>query len=85
MREAADLLIDGQWAKAGGEVIVSVNPATGEVLYECQAATKNDVDRAVGAALSAFPAWSRLSIDKRAEYLKKFVKDFTDFLKSCRT
>lgn len=35
--------------------------------------TQEDVDRAVESAKAAFPSWSALSQDERAEYLSKFA------------
>ncbi|KAI0512939.1 aldehyde dehydrogenase [Xylaria bambusicola] len=41
--------------------------------FEVPVATKEDVDRAVDYAAKAYPSWSKLSWDKRAEYLFKFA------------
>src|SRR5689334_21622729 len=48
------------------------NPATGEASAEVPFATCEDVDRAVAAALSAFGAWSRTGLNKRATILFNF-------------
>jgi aldehyde dehydrogenase (NAD+) len=48
------LLIGGEWREsAGGDMLPTINPATGEVLTEFAAATTEDVDRAVASARSA--------------------------------
>lgn len=52
----------------------AVDPSTEEYLPEVPISTQEDVDRAVAAAQAAFPAWSQLSQDDRAEYLLKFVE-----------
>ncbi|KAK4150067.1 NAD/NADP-dependent betaine aldehyde dehydrogenase [Chaetomidium leptoderma] len=51
----------------------AVNPNTNEPLPAVPVSTQEDVDRAVAAARAAFPAWSRLSQDERAEYLLKLA------------
>src|SRR5215218_859165 len=45
------------------------NPATGRQTGVVHLATAAEVDRAVGAAREAFPAWRALSLAKRAELL----------------
>lgn len=51
----------------------AVDPSTGEPLPKVPISTQENVDQAVAAAQAAFPAWSQLSTDDRAEYLLKFV------------
>jgi len=43
------------------------NPATGELVGKCPIAAKADLDAAIKAARSAFPAWSGLADEKRQE------------------
>src|SRR5436853_104467 len=45
------------------------NPATGQQSGAVDFATAEEVDRAVQAAKTAFPAWRALSIARRAEIL----------------
>lgn len=55
----------------GGAVFRAFNPATGEHLEPGFAsATADDVDRAVGLAVAAAPAWARLPGAKRNEFLR---------------
>lgn len=64
------LLIDGEWLDgAQGKTLESHNPATGEKLTEIAVAEKEDVDRAVKAAWTAFDTWSQTSPQERAKYL----------------
>ncbi|KAI9168048.1 LOW QUALITY PROTEIN: putative aldehyde dehydrogenase FUS7 [Paramyrothecium foliicola] len=51
----------------------AVNPSTEEPLWAAPVSTSSDVDQAVAAAKSAFPAWRALSQNERAEYLSKFA------------
>jgi malonate-semialdehyde dehydrogenase (acetylating) / methylmalonate-semialdehyde dehydrogenase len=48
------------------------NPATGEVIAEAALADRAQVDRAVAAAVNAFPSWSETAPLKRARVLFKF-------------
>jgi len=48
------------------------NPATGEPSAEVPFATREDVDRAVVAAVAAFDGWSRTGLNKRATILFAF-------------
>ncbi|MGH2455011.1 MAG: aldehyde dehydrogenase family protein [Candidatus Limnocylindria bacterium] len=66
-------LIGDRWVPAkGGATFVSVNPANHEELIgEFAASGPADVDAAVQAARTAFPAWSRLPAPKRGEILFK--------------
>ncbi len=52
------LYIDGSWVSGTGENFSSTNPATGETVWQGQAASNRDVAAAVAAARSATHAWS---------------------------
>ena len=54
--------------------IVSVNPATGEVLRELECAREEEVRSAVAQARAAQPAWNELGIRKRIAVLREFQK-----------
>ena len=49
--------------------IQSLNPATGEVLAEFEAATDTEVEAAVGRAAHALAGWRRMSVAERASHL----------------
>ena len=49
------MLIDGKWVEAAsGKTFDTVNPSTGEVLASVAEGDREDIDRAVRAARSAF-------------------------------
>jgi len=52
-----------------GKTFASTNPASEEKLAEITNGTAKDVDKAVGAARAALPAWRALSGFERAKYL----------------
>lgn len=66
------LFIDGTWVDAAnGKTFDVVNPATGEVLTQCQEADATDVDRAVKAARRALEdgPWGRMNGSEREKLL----------------
>ncbi len=66
------LYIDGAWvASAGTGTHEVTDSATEEVIATIPEGTAADVDAAVAAARAAFPAWSALPKEQRAEYLNK--------------
>lgn len=65
-----DMYIAGEWVEAPRRFPVT-DPATLEVIAEVPDASVEEVRRAIEAAHGAFPAWSRLPADQRAEYLYK--------------
>ena len=54
--------------------IVSLNPATGEILHQFDAASDSDVNAAVAQARAAQPAWNALGVHKRVSILRDFQR-----------
>ena len=72
MSELRQMYIGGSWAGAeSGATFADYNPASGEAWAEVADAGRGDARRAIEAAQSAFPAWSRLAPTARAGYLLK--------------
>lgn len=66
------IYIQGEWiSSTGTESSKVINPATEEVIGEVALGTKEDVDKAVQAAKTAFPKWSSLPVEERIEYMEK--------------
>lgn len=62
--------IQGAWRQSSStDLLPVVNPATGEELTKTPLSTKADVDEAVRAAEAAFPAWRRVPVTDRVQYL----------------
>lgn len=62
--------IEGQWrASTAIDSLPVVNPATGEELGRTPLSTSADVGRAAQAAARAFPAWRRVPVGDRVQYL----------------
>jgi succinate-semialdehyde dehydrogenase / glutarate-semialdehyde dehydrogenase len=68
----AGLYIDGEWTDGtDGRGDDIVNPATGQVLGRVPFAGPDDVDRAIGAAGAAFPAWRDAGPERRGAILRR--------------
>jgi vanillin dehydrogenase len=68
--QSANLLIGGRAIPArNGATFDRINPYDGSVATRAAAASIEDADAAVAAALAAFPAWSRLSAIERRQQL----------------
>ena len=66
------LFIGGEWLNAGRrERLAVLNPANGDVIAELPVATTEDLDTALDAAHSAYPAWRAMSAFERAKILRK--------------
>lgn len=67
-------LVGGEWVDAAsGETMEVINPATGETVAEVPRCGAEDVDRAVGAAGKALPAWLDSTPKERSELLHKLA------------
>lgn len=65
--------IDGSWVAAdSGEQIEVLNPATGKVIGQVPRLGRDETERAITAAESAFPAWRALTAIERADILMKW-------------
>jgi aldehyde dehydrogenase (NAD+) len=62
------MTIDGKGVE-GSEKLSVINPATGKSFIEVPDCTREELDRAVAAARSAFPAWKALSYSARRDAL----------------
>jgi betaine-aldehyde dehydrogenase len=71
--------IDGEWtAPAEGRTESVVNPATGQQIAQAPLSTKEDVDRAVAAARTAFETWSQTTPMERSNALLKLADALED-------
>nr|MBF0683685.1 aldehyde dehydrogenase family protein [Pseudomonas sp.] len=67
-----ELYYGGAWhAPKAGAYADTINPSYNEVITQAPVADAADVDEAVRAARSAFPAWAAISPVERAHYLRK--------------
>lgn len=72
--ERLQLYIDGDFVAAkSGAHFDSINPATGEILANCQQAGKDDIDDAVASSQRGFETWSAMPAVERSRILLKAV------------
>src|SRR2546427_537597 len=70
--QVLDNFIGGRWVKARTTEFFDVhNPALGDVIGRTPLSTSSDVDAAVQAAATAFPAWRDTPVNQRAQVLYK--------------
>src|ERR1700749_3050953 len=84
------LLINGEWTNSTHQrTFNTVKPASGDVITQVAEATREDVDRAVKAARSAFDdvngKWRRLSASERgrilwriADLIESHIEEFAE-------
>ncbi|ROT98675.1 succinylglutamate-semialdehyde dehydrogenase [Marinobacter sp. R17] len=70
-----EVLIDGKWLTGHGPALESVQPVTGDAVWEGHSADVEDVDAAVRAARAAFPAWRRKTFEERLAIVEAFGKE----------
>ena len=67
------LLINGKLVEGAGTLDVN-NPATGRILTAAPRADRVQLEQAVAAAKTAFPAWSATPLRQRAALLVKLAE-----------
>ena len=69
------LYIDGAWVPSTGtKTLEVINSTTEEVMGTIPEGTKDDVEKAVAAAKTAFQTWSQVSIEERGKYLQRITE-----------
>ncbi len=69
------IFIDGSWIdSASKETLTVINPVTEEPVATVPRGNAEDVDRAAQAAARAFPAWSRTSVQQRADFFRRLAR-----------
>ncbi len=66
------LFIDGQWTAGNADQLTSYDPATGEVFWQGNCASVEQVDSAIKAARAAAPSWAATSLAARTEIVERF-------------
>lgn len=67
-----ELFIDGLWLEGHGAPFESLQPVTGETVWDGVSANFEDVDAAVREARRAFPEWRRKSFAERQALVEAF-------------
>jgi len=74
---AHDVYISGQWSAGNGAAFESLCPATGEAVWQGNAAGAAQVIAAVKSAKAAFKDWSRTDFSARADILRRYAEVLT--------
>ena len=78
------LYIDGEWVDSEStEVHPVMNPAKDEPIAEVPYATKEEVDRAVAAAVEAFEKWKEIPMPTRVQYIYKLKAVVEEYFEEC--
>ncbi|MCO6055210.1 succinylglutamate-semialdehyde dehydrogenase [Pseudomonas sp. MOB-449] len=78
--------VAGNWQAGQGDAFDSLNPVTQAVVWSGRGASAAQVDEAVKAARSAFPAWARRPLEERIAILEQFavtLRSHADELARC--
>ncbi|MEH6577632.1 MAG: succinylglutamate-semialdehyde dehydrogenase [Amphritea sp.] len=70
----ASLYINGQWLEGQGLAFDSLNPATGESIWQGQAASADQVTQAVAAARTAAADWADQSLEARTQIIRRYAE-----------
>ena len=73
MLEIRNLINGALCDSVSGHWLDSVNPSTGLAHARCPDSTSEDIDRAVAAALEAFPEWSATPVAARSAVLRRLA------------
>jgi succinylglutamic semialdehyde dehydrogenase len=73
-----DLFIGGLWLQGHGVSFESVQPVTGDVIWEGNSANIENVDAAVRAGRKAFLAWRRKSFAERQAVVEAFGEELKE-------
>ena len=77
MSNDLNFYINGEWVKSeSNELIDVINPATEEVIGQATAGTKEDIDKAVSAALDAFTTFQLTTKEQRIELLNNIISEY---------
>ena len=66
------LYINGVWSSGHGSALTSIDPATGEAVWQAATATPDDVARAVAAARAAFQDWADQPREERIAAMRRY-------------
>ncbi|WP_299733794.1 succinylglutamate-semialdehyde dehydrogenase [uncultured Endozoicomonas sp.] len=73
-REENCLFINGEWVKAEGKPFSSLNPGTGDAVWQGSSASISQVDQAISAAREAAESWAFKPFSEREIVIKEFAR-----------
>ena len=79
------LFIDGLWLEGHGDFFESLQPVTGETVWDGVSASIEDVDAAVREARSAFVHWRKRPFSERQALVENLARCWRSTRKNWRT
>ena len=77
MKDNLNFYINGKWVESkSNEKIEIINPANEELIGHVTSGTKDDIDKAVSAAVLAFQAYQFTSKEDRIEILNNIITEY---------
>ena len=77
MSNDLNFYIEGEWVKSeSSELIDVINPANEELVGHVTAGTKEDIDKAVNAALNAISTFQHTTKEERIELLNNIISEY---------
>ena len=73
MSKDTGLYIEGRWLAGSGPALASLNPATGDILWQGAGAAPREVETAALAARRASPGWAGTDIGQREKLVRRFA------------
>ncbi|QQN74925.1 NAD-dependent succinate-semialdehyde dehydrogenase [Croceicoccus sp. YJ47] len=70
LRQAA--LVDGEWLSSAGDEIAVIDPATGSPVGSVPGCGTAETERAIAAAVAAWPAWRAMTASERCALLDRW-------------
>ncbi len=67
-------LVGNQWLAGSGEAMASLNPFSGEIVWQGNAAQSELVEKAVAEARRAFLTWRKTSFEERQALAERFAE-----------
>lgn len=68
----ASLYINGQWVEGLGQTFASLNPTTGQPIWQAKSASAEQADEAVLAARAAAENWAFTSLEARCQIIRRY-------------
>ncbi|MFB2578895.1 MULTISPECIES: succinylglutamate-semialdehyde dehydrogenase [unclassified Acinetobacter] len=76
-KSTGQIFINGEWLNATGKGFEKTNPVTGELIWQGNESTPEQVNDACDTARQAFKLWVKTALDERIAIVKKFAELLT--------
>lgn len=70
---------DGKW-KGSGQIVKSIDPASGQVIAEIKSGAPNDYENCVRTSLDSYKKWSNVPAPQRGEIVRQIGEELRKYL-----